>query len=133
MGREDLVPNYEYRSILVFMYLCMLRAPSIVVHHVISCSGSTVFRSSSSYDGFVFKSTISLLGLVRTTLLGCVPLFVLQAPKDPLRHGLGAALARRLVRQTDQDGLKWDLLKQVLRVRDLRSVLTWFCFELTWF
>eukprot|EP00752_Nemacystus_decipiens_P011276 g10020.t3 len=37
------------------------------------------------------------------------------APKDPLRGGLGAALAGRLARQTDQDGLKWDLLKQVLR------------------
>lgn len=45
-----------------------------------------------------------------------------QAPKDPLRHGLGAALAGRLVRQTDQDGLKWDLLKQVLRVRTLPCV-----------
>ncbi|CAM9905961.1 unnamed protein product [Ectocarpus sp. 12 AP-2014] len=38
------------------------------------------------------------------------------ASKAPLRHGLTAALAGKLVRQTDHDGLKWDLLKQVLKV-----------------
>ncbi|CBJ31437.1 hypothetical protein Esi_0256_0006 [Ectocarpus siliculosus] len=38
------------------------------------------------------------------------------ASKDPLRHGLTAALSGKLVRQTDHDGLKWDLLKQVLKV-----------------
>lgn len=54
-------------------------------------------------------------------LSGLPPLLVLffQAPKDPLRRGLGAALAGRLAEQTDQDGLKWHLLKQVLRVRAL--------------
>lgn len=40
-----------------------------------------------------------------------------QAPKDPLKHGLTAALEAKLIRQTDQDGLKWSLLKQVLKVR----------------
>lgn len=45
--------------------------------------------------------------------------FVSQASKDPLRHGLTAALAGKLVRQTDHDGLKWDLLKQVLKVRSI--------------
>lgn len=55
----------------------------------------------------------------------CVLLLFIKAPKDPLRGGLGAALAGRLVRQTNQDGLKWDLLKQVLRVRAPLSGLAW--------
>ncbi|CAM9635157.1 unnamed protein product, partial [Hapterophycus canaliculatus] len=38
------------------------------------------------------------------------------APKNPLRHGLHAALAKRLVRQTELDGLKWYLLRQILKV-----------------
>ncbi|CAM9989688.1 unnamed protein product [Scytosiphon promiscuus] len=38
------------------------------------------------------------------------------APKDPLRHGLHAALAAKLVQQTELDGLKWYLLKQILKV-----------------
>ena len=58
-------------------------------------------------------------------LVACVCSPAFKAPKDPLRSGLGAALAGRLVRQTEQDGLKWDLLKQVLRVRTLLSGIGW--------
>lgn len=46
----------------------------------------------------------------------------LKAPKDPLSHGWKGALEERLVKQTEQDGLKWSLLKQILKVR---NVITW--------
>lgn len=49
---------------------------------------------------------------------------VLQAAKDPLTHCWTGALEDRLVRQTERDGLKWSLLKQILKVRCALALLT---------
>lgn len=93
------------------------------------------FRSSSSYD---FEVVLDLEYVPQTATYdpgGLFASFYFQARKDSLRHGLGAALAGRLVRQTDQDGLKWHLLKQVLRVRALLFFAFWLgiiWLDLTW-
>lgn len=44
-----------------------------------------------------------------------------QAPKGSLRYGVEVALEAKLERQTEEDGLKWSLLKQILKVRHQNS------------
>lgn len=39
-----------------------------------------------------------------------------QASKESLRCGVSKALEAKLVQQTEDDGLKWSLLKQILKV-----------------
>ena len=60
----------------------------------------------------------ALLSLIRS--LG--RLLRLQAPKDPLKRGWKPALDVKMTRQTEEDGLKWSLLKQVLKVCGVHAV-----------
>lgn len=44
------------------------------------------------------------------------PLPGAQAPNESLRLGVKEALEERVLQQTQEDGLKWNLLKQILKV-----------------
>lgn len=91
----------------------MIERPSgSTAMHIILLRQEFCKPGASWTESSVIQITVISAGCCRCWGCRCIS----QAPKDPLRHGLHAALANKLVRQTELDGLKWHLLKQILRV-----------------